>query len=80
MKVSRKDGKLYIEIDEESELLPSSTGKTLTVASSRGNQPCGVQINGQTLRVGVNAYIPAPTAPAGNSGKGDGKGNDKAAK
>lgn len=75
MKVSRKDGKLFIEIDEESELLPSSTGKTLTVASSRGNQPVGIQINGQPLRVGVNAYIPAPTAPAGNSGNGGNAGS-----
>ena len=70
MQVTRKDGKLTIVIDEESELLPSSTGKTLVVASSHGNMPTGIQINGQVLRVGVNAFIPAPGKPAG---KGDSK-------
>jgi hypothetical protein len=68
MKVERKNGKLYIEIDEAEELLPSSTGKTLVVASSHGNQPTGVTVNGQVMRIGVNAYIPAPQAPAGNGG------------
>jgi hypothetical protein len=70
MQVTRKDGKLTIVIDEEAELRPSTTGKTLVVASSHGNMPTGIQINGQVLRVGVNCFIPAPSAPAGNSGNG----------
>ena len=33
------------------------TGKTLTVASSNGNQPTEATINGLPVIVGVNAYI-----------------------
>ena len=35
---------------------PSSSGKTLVVASTRGNQKTGVQIDGNDLYLGVNAY------------------------
>jgi len=38
---------------------PSATGKTLVVASSRGNQPTTATINGKPVIVGVNAYIKA---------------------
>jgi hypothetical protein len=33
-----KDGKLIIEIDLTKEFGPSKSGKTITVASTRGNQ------------------------------------------
>lgn len=36
---------------------PSSTGKTLSVASSHGNQKTEAIVNGQSVIVGVNAYI-----------------------
>lgn len=36
---------------------PSSSGKTLVVASTRGNQRSGVQIDGKDVFVGVNAYV-----------------------
>jgi hypothetical protein len=39
------------------ELTPSSSGKTLLVASSRGNQKTTAEINGQKVIVGFNAYI-----------------------
>jgi len=35
----------------------SATGKTLVVASSRGNKETEVQVQGQSVFVGVNAYI-----------------------
>lgn len=70
MKVEDKGTTLVITIDKNKDLIRSSSGKTLIVASSGGNQPCGVTINGQALRVGVNAYIPAPGAPLGNNGGG----------
>jgi len=38
---------------------PSATGKTLVVASSRGNQPTTATINSKPVIVGVNAYIKA---------------------
>jgi hypothetical protein len=39
--------------------MPSSTGKTLVVASSHGNQPTTATIDGKPVIVGVNAYIRA---------------------
>jgi len=36
---------------------PSASGKTLVVASTRGNQKTGVQIDGKDLYLGVNAYV-----------------------
>lgn len=36
---------------------PSASGKTLVVASSRGNQSTDAQLDGKTITVGVNAYI-----------------------
>ena len=43
---------------------PSATGKTLVVASTRGNQKTGLQIEGKDLYLGVNAYVYAQ--PKGN--------------
>lgn len=53
------DGKLIITIDAEKAPKPSASGKTLVVATSHGNQPTTIQINGQVLKIGVNAYIQA---------------------
>lgn len=36
---------------------PSASGKTLVVASSRGNVTTTAQIDGKPVVVGVNAYI-----------------------
>jgi hypothetical protein len=36
---------------------PSSSGKTLVVASTRGNAPTTAIVNGKPVVVGVNAYI-----------------------
>jgi len=49
--------KLLVEIDINQPPTPSKTGKTLVVASSHGNQPTEVNVNGKTLFVGLNAYI-----------------------
>ena len=38
---------------------PSASGKTLVVATTHGNVPSQVQIDGKPLIVGVNAYIRA---------------------
>ena len=56
MKTSIKDNILHIEIPLHAPR-PSSTGKTLTVASSNGNQPTEALVNDQPVVVGVNAYI-----------------------
>jgi hypothetical protein len=56
MKTTIKDNVLHIEIPLHSPR-PSSTGKTLTVASSNGNHVTEVKINGSPVIVGLNAYI-----------------------
>ncbi len=36
---------------------PSASGKTLVVATTHGNVPSDVEVNGKTVTVGCNAYI-----------------------
>ena len=56
MKTTIKDNVLHIEIPLHAPR-PSATGKTLTVASSNGNQITDAKINGSPVIVGINAYI-----------------------
>jgi len=58
MKVTIEKGELVIRIPTQ-EPKPSSSGKTLVVASSHGNQQTTATVNGKTVYVGVNAYIKA---------------------
>ena len=57
MTVEIKNNKLVITIDMNPKPIPSSTGKTLVVASSHGNQATTAMIEGKPIIVGVNAYI-----------------------
>ena len=54
--VTRDDDMLVIRIPIKTPT-PSASGKTLVVASTRGNQRTGVQIDGKDLYIGVNAYV-----------------------
>jgi hypothetical protein len=56
MNVSIKDNKLTIIIDMQAPT-PSSTGKSLTVASTRGNMTTSATVNGKPVIIGLNAYI-----------------------
>jgi len=56
MTVEKKGSKLIITL-ELSEPRPSASGKTLVVASTHGNQPTAVEVDGKPVIVGVNAYI-----------------------
>ena len=56
MKVEIKNNKLYIEIDLEKPT-PSASGKTLVVASTRGNAITDVLVDGKPVTIGLNAYI-----------------------
>lgn len=56
MKASIKNNVLYLEIPLHAPR-PSATGKTLTVASTKGNQTTEARIDGKPVIVGVNAYI-----------------------
>ena len=56
MKVEIKGNKLFIEIDLEKPT-PSSSGKTLVVASTHGNTVTAAEVDGKTVTIGLNAYI-----------------------
>jgi hypothetical protein len=56
MNVEIRDNKLFIEIDLE-QPTPSSSGKTLVVASTRGNAVTTAEYDGKPIIVGLNAYI-----------------------
>ncbi len=56
MTVEIRDNKLCIEIDLEKPT-PSSSGKTLVVASTHGNAVTNVMIEGKPVTIGLNAYI-----------------------
>ena len=57
MKVTIKGDTLIIEMPINSPPVPSASGKTLVVASSRGNVKTTAEIDGKPITVGVNAYI-----------------------
>ncbi|MGA9884439.1 MAG: hypothetical protein WBQ34_12035 [Candidatus Acidiferrales bacterium] len=56
MKVSVEGKELVIRMDLE-EPTPSASGKTLVVASTRGNMTTSVLIQGKPVIIGLNAYI-----------------------
>lgn len=37
---------------------PSASGKTLVVATTHGNVETEAEVNGETVKLGLNAYIP----------------------
>lgn len=56
MKATIKDNTLHIEIPLQTPR-PSSSGKTLVVATSGGNITTTAEVNGKPVTIGLNAYI-----------------------
>jgi len=56
MSVTIENGMLVIKLPLQTPV-PSSTGKTLVVASTHGNVKTDAAINGKPITIGVNAYI-----------------------
>ncbi len=56
MKVEVKGTDLVITIPMQKPA-PSSSGKTLIVATTGGNQVTTAQVNGKPVTLGLNAYI-----------------------
>ena len=54
--VTREGDTLVIRIPIQAPT-PSASGKTLVVASTRGNQKLALQIDGKDLYLGLNAYL-----------------------
>ena len=57
MKARIENNVLIIEIEINKQPVPSATGKTLVVASTRGNISTDVMVEGKPLIIGLNAYI-----------------------
>lgn len=55
-KVEIKGDELVIRMRLQ-EPAPSASGKTLVVASTRGNKTVDAEIDGKPITIGVNAYI-----------------------
>jgi hypothetical protein len=55
MKVEVKDNNLVITIPMQKPA-PSSSGKTMIVATTGGNQATEATVNGKNITVGLNAY------------------------
>lgn len=58
-KIDKDRRVLVLEIDMEAQLRPSTSGKTLVVASTRGNQKTDLEVDGKPVIIGLNAYIKA---------------------
>jgi hypothetical protein len=56
MKAEVKGNQLIITMDLQKPS-PSSSGKTLIVATSGGNQVTTATVDGKPITIGVNAYI-----------------------
>jgi len=50
--------KLVIEIPPNAVPIPSTSGKTLVVASTHGNKVTEAQVSGKNVVIGLNAYFP----------------------
>ena len=57
MKATIINGVLHVEIPVNDPPCRSASGKTLVVASSRGNKKTDAEVNGQNVVIGLNAYI-----------------------
>lgn len=71
LKTELRNGNLILSIpvNDAKDLPLSTTGKTLIVASTHGNIPTPVMVNGQPLVVSINAYIKNGGAPKNGSTK-----------
>jgi hypothetical protein len=57
MQVTIENGMLIIKVPVNKPLEPSKTGKTLLVASSRGNVTTSALVEGKPVVIGLNAYV-----------------------
>ncbi len=57
MNATIENNMLVVRISMNAVPTPSASGKTLSVASSGGNKSTSVQVNGQPVIIGLNAYI-----------------------
>jgi hypothetical protein len=61
VKATIENGELVIRLPLNKTPVLSTSGKSLVVASTHGNQKTDAVIHGQPVIIGVNAYIARPT-------------------
>lgn len=61
------NGSLVLTLPLNPDGVPSSTGKSMVHATTRGNIPTAAIVNGQPLVVSVNAYTKATGQPTGKA-------------
>lgn len=59
MQVTIEGKELVIRIPVENPPRPSKSGKSLIVASTNGNQPTNLTVDGKVVTVGLNVYVSA---------------------
>lgn len=59
MKATLKGNTLIVEIEINTPPQPSKSGKTKVVASTYGNTPTTVTVDGKPVIIGLNAYVRA---------------------
>jgi hypothetical protein len=64
VKATIEGNELVIRLPLNKPPVPSSSGKTLVVASTHGNRTTEAVVNGQPVIVGANAYIQRPVRRA----------------
>jgi len=55
--IDKESNELVIRVPLNPTPVPSVSGKSLVVASSHGNKPTALIVNGKPVTVGCNAYI-----------------------
>jgi len=60
MKATIENGELIIRLPLNKTPVPSTSGKTLVIASTHGNQKTEAVVNDQPVIIGVTAYIARP--------------------
>jgi hypothetical protein len=60
MKATIENGELVIRLPLNKTPILSTSGKTLIIASTHGNQKTDAVVNGQPVVIGANAYIVRP--------------------
>lgn len=60
MQVTVEKNQIVITLDKNPKPIISSTGKTLQVATSHGNIPTNIEVDGLIMSVGVNCFTRNP--------------------
>jgi len=56
-KIEKKDDIEVLTVTLPISKRPSASGKTMIIASTNGNQPLSITIDGKRVILGLNAYI-----------------------